>query len=383
MASYLLFATCPKSIPNGALLSKLATDSGTFKLLGKAGGTYILGHEDCYISVVDKDSSLSALHLTNQTTLKATRIVGKFNASRSFTVEFQVNDPSFLNTASVFTLTEEQFKVLGVDYTTQLNNDFIANRRDCSTGQKRKICADEDSTANSLDHGQKRQNVQEISLPPPPLPFFSFGISVPFNCAVPEMRDYTSQRKPNLPVTPSPVPSNMTDTVLPTPIQSDCPGPCVFPPKARDLRALSFQPNLDTYTISYRVKSNGKKIEKQATTLEITNFPGGLAAIEDYKKLYEPKLKKLPVPALIQAPAPVPYLAPTLSPPSVAAVQPHYSCRFVFLVEFQPVYRFVFLVEFQPVYEFCRKLRRAFLSCLTEFSCLTYPCPVTPIISSC
>ena len=120
MASYLLFATCPKSIPNGALLSKLATDSGTFKLLGKAGGTYILGHEDCYISVVDKDSSLSALHLTNQTTLKATRIVGKFNASRSFTVEFQVNDPSFLNTASVFTLTEEQFKVLGVDYTTQL-----------------------------------------------------------------------------------------------------------------------------------------------------------------------------------------------------------------------------------------------------------------------
>jgi hypothetical protein len=372
MASHLLFDTCPKSIPNGTLISKLATDSGTFKLLGgKAGGTYILGHEDRYISVVDNDNSLSVLHLSNLTTLKATRIVSKFNASRSFTVEFKVNDPSFLTTVSVLTLTEEQFKVLGVDYTTQLNNDFIA-RRDRSTAQKRKACADVDSTANSLDRVQKRQNVQEISQPLPPPPFFGLGISVPLNCAVSDpiipinhhrllkildynanqesytvsfmepnktmftteiltktdllklpggrylIGDYTHflfmQRKPSVPaaVTPSPVATNVS-------IQS----PSVLPPKARDLRALSFQANLDTYTISYRVKSNGKKTEKQVTTLEMTNFPGGLAAIEDYKKLYAPKLKKLPVPALVRAPAPALYLAPmapTLPPPSVAAV---------------------------------------------------------------
>jgi hypothetical protein len=382
MASHLLFATCPKTIPNGALLSKLATDSGTFKLLGKGGGTYILGHEDRYISVVDTDNSLSALHLSNKTTLKATRIVGKFNASRSFTVEFKVNDPSFefINNVSVFTLTEEQFKVLGVDYTTQLNNDFIA-RRDCSTGQKRKTCADVDSTANPLDHVQKRQNVQETSLPLPPLPFLCFGISVPLNCDVPDpiipdnhhrqlkildynashesytvsfmepnkakltteiltktdlmklpggrylIGDYTRflfmQRKLNVPVTSSPVANNVPDTVFSTQIQSLC----VLPPQVRDLQALSFQANLDTYLISYRVKSTGKKIEKQVTTLEMTNFPGGLAAIENYKKLYEPKHNKLPVPALVQAPAPcaAPYLAPTLPPPSVAAVQPHYS----------------------------------------------------------
>ena len=319
MSSHLLFATCPKSFPNGALISKLATDSGTFKLLGgKGGGTYILGHEDCYVSVVNIDNSMSALHLTNQTTLKATRIVGKINASRSFTVEFQVNDPSFLNTTSVFTLTEEQFKVLGVDYTTRLNNDFIAHR-DCSTVQKRKACADVDSTANCLDHLQKRQNVQKTSLPPPPYPFLSFGLSVPFNCAVPDpiipinhhrllkildynehqesytvtfmepnkteltteiltktellklpggryiIGDYTRflfmQRKLNVPVTPSPdVPP-----VVPTPIQSLC----VLPPEARDLRVLSFQANLDSYMISYRVKSKktGRKIEKQVTTL--------------------------------------------------------------------------------------------------------------------
>ena len=373
MASHLLFDTCPKSIPNGTLISKLATDSGTFKLLGKGGGTYILGHEDRYISVVDNDNSLSALQLTNLTTLKATHIVAKFNASRSFTVEFQVNDPSFHNTASVLTLTEEQLKVLGVDYTTQLNNDFIA-RRDRSTGQKRKVC-DVDSTVNSLDRVQKRQNVQEVSVPLLPPPFFGLGISVPLNCAVPEpivpinhyrllkildynastesytvsfmepnktmftteiltktdlmklpggrflIGDYTRflflQRKPNIPATPSPVASNkaMPDTV-PTTI----PSPCVFPPKARDLRVLSYQAILDTYTINYRVKSYGKKIEKQATTLEITNFPGGLAAIDNYKKLYEPKLKKLPVSALVQAPAPTPYLASNLSPPSIAAV---------------------------------------------------------------
>jgi hypothetical protein len=371
MASHFLFATCPKTIPNGALLSKLATDSGTFKLLGKTGGTYILGYQDRYISVVDNDKTLSALTLSNLTTLKAIRILGKINASRSFTVEFQINDPSFV---SVFTLTEEQFKVLGVDYATQLNNDFIASRRDCSTGQKRKVCADEDSTANSLDHHvQKRQNVQDISLPLPPPPFICLGISVPFNCAIPDpiipinhyrllkildynesqesytvsfmepnktnltteiltktdlmklpggrflIGDYTRflfmQRKLNVPATPSPVASKLPTS---TPIQS----PCVLPSNARDLRALSFQPNLDTYTISYRVKSNGKKIEKQVTTLEITNIPGGLAAIEDYKKLYEPKLKKLPVPALVQAPA------PTLSSPSIAAVQPQTKLRF-------------------------------------------------------
>ncbi len=81
MASHFLFATCPKTIPNGALLSKLATDSGTFKLLGKTGGTYILGYQDRYISVVDNDNSLSALNLSNLTTLKAIRILGKINAS--------------------------------------------------------------------------------------------------------------------------------------------------------------------------------------------------------------------------------------------------------------------------------------------------------------
>jgi hypothetical protein len=371
MASHLLFATCPKSFPNGALISKLATDSGTFKLLGKAGGTYILGYEDRYISVVDNDNSLSAVPLSNLTTLKATRIVSKLNASRSFTVEFQVNDPSFHK--SVFTLTEEQFKVLGVDYATQLNNNFIASRRDCSTGQKRKACADVDSTANSFDQ-QKRQNVQESSLPLPPLPFLCMGVSVPLNCSVPDptipinhyrllkildynvsnqsytvsfmepnktnlttklltktelmmlpggryvIGDYTRflfmQRKPNVPATPSSVARNMPDIVS-TPIQSLC----VFPPKARDFRVLSFQANLDTYTISYRVKSNAKKIEKQATTLEITNFPGGLTAIEEYKKLYEPKPKKPPVPALVQVPAPTFNLA-LPSPPPVAVVQP-------------------------------------------------------------
>jgi hypothetical protein len=349
MASHLLFATCPKNIPNGSLISKLATESGTFKLLGKTGGTYVLGHEDRYISVVDNDSSLSALHLSNLTTLKATRIVDKFNASRSFTVEFQINDPSILNTASVlhgvFTLTEEQFKVLGVDYTTQLNNNFIASRRDCSTGQKRKICAEEDSTA-----GHKRQNVQVTSLPPPPIPFLCMGISVPFNCSVPDpiipinhyrllkildydasqesytvsfmepsktmlttkiltkanlmklpggsflIGDYTRflfmQRKVNV---PGLVASNVSDTVLPTPIQS----PCVLPPKAYDLRALSFQANLSTYTMSYRVKGQKHKIEKQVTTQEIMKFPGGPSAIEAYIKLYTPKLKKPPAPVAV------------------------------------------------------------------------------------
>jgi hypothetical protein len=131
--------------------------------------------------------------------------------------------------------------------------------------------------------------------------------------------DYTRflfmQRKLNVPVTPSPVASNVPDTVFPTPIQSLC----VLPPKACDLRALSYQANLDTYTINYRVKGTRKKIEKQVTTLELTNFPEGLAAIEDYKKLYEPKHIKLPVPALVRAPASAPYLAPTLPTPSVAA----------------------------------------------------------------
>ncbi len=82
-----LFATCPKSTPNGSLLSKLATDCGTFKLLGKRGGTYIQGHDDQCITVVDTNDSLSALSLSNQTTLSATRILGKLRSSRTSTVE--------------------------------------------------------------------------------------------------------------------------------------------------------------------------------------------------------------------------------------------------------------------------------------------------------
>ena len=143
MTSLLLFATCPKSTPNGSLISKLATDRGIFKLLAKGAGSYILGHDDRYITVVDADGSLSALCLSNKTTLRATRILANHKSPLRYTVEFQVTDP--LCTASI-TLTDEQLKVLGSDYASQLHNEFVAVQFN-STYLKRK----NDSTANSLE----------------------------------------------------------------------------------------------------------------------------------------------------------------------------------------------------------------------------------------
>ena len=162
MASHLLFATCPKSTPNGSLLSNLATDRGTFKLLAKSAESYILGHNDQYITVSDTDKSLSALWLSNKTTLRATRILANHKSPLRFTVEFQVTDP--LYTASI-TLTDEQLKVLGTNYASQLHNEFAAVQFN-STYLKRK----NDSTANSLEPVQKRQK--------------RAGYSVAFCCSV-------------------------------------------------------------------------------------------------------------------------------------------------------------------------------------------------------
>ncbi len=40
------YSSRPKSNPNGSLISNLATDRGTFKLLAKSARTYIIGHDD-------------------------------------------------------------------------------------------------------------------------------------------------------------------------------------------------------------------------------------------------------------------------------------------------------------------------------------------------
>ena len=250
MTSLLLFATCPKSTPNGSLLSNLATDSGTFKLLGKRGGTYVLGHANQYITVVDTDDTLSALCLSNQTTLRAIRILANLKSPLRFTVEFQVKDPSFLNTARI-TLTDEQLKVLGTEYTIQLYNDYNTSQLQVvavqynSTILKRK----NDSTANYLEPAHKRQNAQEIPL----LPVV-----------------------PLLPVTPNQ-------------------GLCVLSPKAYNLHAMSFHPAIDSYIMNFSMPGQDRKIEGLISTSEILQFPNGKEAIQKYNDLHKPK--KLPVAA--------------------------------------------------------------------------------------
>jgi hypothetical protein len=94
MNSLLLFSTCPKSTPNGSLISNLATERGTFKVLAKSARTYILGHHGRYITVVDTENCLSALCLSNQTTLRAIRILANLKSPLRFTVDFQVKDPA-------------------------------------------------------------------------------------------------------------------------------------------------------------------------------------------------------------------------------------------------------------------------------------------------
>jgi hypothetical protein len=51
------------------------------------------------------------------------------------------------------------------------------------------------------------------------------------------------------------------------------------------LRAFNFNPDLDSYTLSFNEAGQPKKIEKLMKTGEILELPGGFEAIEKYKKL--------------------------------------------------------------------------------------------------
>jgi hypothetical protein len=53
--------------------------------------------------------------------------------------------------------------------------------------------------------------------------------------------------------------------------------------KLTRLRAFNFNPDLDSYTLSFL--EAGKKTEKLMTTAQILDLPGGPEAIEKYKKL--------------------------------------------------------------------------------------------------
>ena len=337
MTSLLLFATSPKTTPNGSLLSKLATDCGTFNLLAKGGETYVLGHDDRYITVVDADDSLSALCLSNQTTLRAIRILANLKSPLRFTVEFQVKDPAFLTTASI-TLTDEQLKVLGTDYASQLHNEFVAVQYN-STFQKRKAYADQDSTVNLLEPAPKRQNGQGILaaslllvdpllpviplLPVTPDPLLPVSLLLPFSTS------------PIIPVSPLRPVSPLSTDVFDLRVLSlhnmhadmdrytykvsyrepgntkmmekkismhellECPGGTKAfetyyngslskKPKNdyRKLKALCFNADLSTYTVSYLEEGKIKKTEKLMTTAQILDLPGGPEAIEKYKALY-------------------------------------------------------------------------------------------------
>jgi hypothetical protein len=300
MASHLLFATCPKSTPNGSLISNLATDRGTFKLLAKCAGSYVLGHDDRYITVVDADDSLSALCLSNKTTLRATRILANLKSPLRFTVEFQVTDP--LYTASI-TLTDEQLNVLGSDYTNQMHNEFVAVQHN-STFLKRK----NDSTANSFEPAQKRQNAQGIPLLPvaplllpvapllpvsppvipllqiPVVPLLPVSLLVPvapfLSVAESLIRDFTIGEFTRLLF---PRPKETTPTVTPNQ------GICALPPKAYDLHALSFHPAIDSYRMNFSMPGQDRKIEALISTTEILQFPNGKEAIHKYNDLHKPQ----------------------------------------------------------------------------------------------
>jgi hypothetical protein len=312
MTSLLLFATCPKSTPNGSLISKLATDRGIFKLLAKSAGSYILGHDDRYITVVDADDSLSALCLSNQTTLRAIRILDNHNSPLRFTVEFQVKDPAFLNTANI-TLTDEQLKVLGSDYTSQLHNEFVAVQYNSTFLRKRK----NDSTANSFEPAQKRQNAQGIPLLPvapfllpvapllpvsppvipllqiPVVPLLPVSLLVPvapfLSVAESLIRDFTIGEFTRLLF---PRPKETTPTVTPNQ------GICVLPPKAYDLHALSFHPAIDSYRMNFSMPGQDRKIEALISTTEILQFPNGKEAIHKYNDLHKPQRPSVVAPSM-------------------------------------------------------------------------------------
>ena len=55
--------------------------------------------------------------------------------------------------------------------------------------------------------------------------------------------------------------------------------------KLTKLRAFNFNPDLDSYTLSFLEVGQRKKTEKLMTTAQILDLPGGPEAIEKYKKL--------------------------------------------------------------------------------------------------
>jgi hypothetical protein len=357
MNSLLLFSTCPKSIPNGTLISNLATDRGTFKVLAKSARTYILGHNDRYITVVDTDNSLSALDLSNQTTLRVIRIIANLKSPLRFTVDFQVKDPAFVDAeAASITLTDEQLKVLGADYNSQLHNEFAADQYN-STFLKRK----NDSTVNLLEPAHKRQN----ALLPVALLFLTDPVfPVP---AAPLLPVSPLPDIPLLPVSPvvlpaapllpvSPIKDRVIDTILSYNTKQESylvrfmepcktkttelvvskfdlmrlrggyyaigeytrfmftrpkettatllrvsdtaqatpdQGLCGLPPKAYDLHAVDFHPKVDKYTMNFSVPGQDSKITELISTSELLQFPNGKEAIQVYTDLHKPK--KLPV----------------------------------------------------------------------------------------
>ena len=372
MNSLLLFSTCPKSTPNGSLISNLSTDRGTFKLLAKSARTCILGHNDRYITVVDTDSSLSGLCLSNQTTLKAIRILANLKSPLRFTVDFKVKDPP-VDTVSI-TLTDAQLNVLGADYTSQLHSEFAADQFN-STFLKRR------SEVNLTEPAQKRHNgslpvasvlgdpVLPMSASPvaPLLPVSLFPVPVAPLLPVPDTPLLLPDPVlPVLPVAPLPVadapfvpvtvaasPYNdrVIDTILsydtkqenyfvrfmepcktkttelvvskfdlmrlrggyyaigeytrflytrpkeatatpPLRVSTTTPeqGLCGLPPKAYNLHAVKFHPQVDKYTMNFSVPGQDSKITKLISTSELLQIPNGKEVIQVYADLHKQKV---------------------------------------------------------------------------------------------
>jgi hypothetical protein len=272
MNSLLLFSTCPKSTPNGSLISNLATERGTFKVLAKSARTYILGHHGRYITVVDTESCLSALCLSNQTTLRAIRILTNLKSPLRFTVDFQVKDPAFVDTASI-TLTDEQLNVLGADYTSQLHNEFAADQYN-STFLKRK----NDSPVNFLEPAQKRQNVllpvASLLLADPVLPMLPVAPLLPVS--PPPVPD-----APSLPV--SPVLDPAVSPVLPAaPLLTVAASP--YNDRVID-KILSYNTKKESYLVRFMEPCKTKTTELVVSKFDLMRLRGGYYAIGEYTRL--------------------------------------------------------------------------------------------------
>jgi hypothetical protein len=75
----------------------------------------------------------------------------------------------------------------------------------------------------------------------------------------------------------------------------------IHPGPLRMLRVLHFNPNLDSYTLSFFTPGAKKKTEQLMTTTQIMNLPGGPEAIQNYKTLTKEKLPLKTQPRIICA----------------------------------------------------------------------------------